>query len=116
VQLVMHIISHVYVQCQTCTMVSTASESFPVTSRMASDLGKDAACCSKGDSWDGEPSGRIVKIGDLDTYFATPPQPTTRAVLLVSGIAGLSTRLAIKSIAAALTLSSMWLQLHVHVA
>ena len=52
---------------------------------MALDLGKDAACCSKGDSWEGDPTGSTVKIGDLNTYLAKPPQPTSRAVLLVSG-------------------------------
>ena len=95
VQLCMHIISHVYVLVKPAQWSQIASEPFPVSSKMAPDLGKDAACCSKGDSWDGEPSGRIVKIGDLDTYLSTPPQPSTRAVLLVSGIAGLPTRRAI---------------------
>ena len=92
-----------------------ASESFPVTSRMASDLGKDAACCSKGDSWDGEPSGRIVKIGDLDTYLATPvtPQPSSRAVLLVSGVLS---GLACHYNCCCSDKASMWLQLHTHVA
>lgn len=55
---------------------------------MAPDFGKDAACCRKGDSWDGEPSGKETKIGGLDAYVAEPPQPTKKAVLLIPDIHG----------------------------
>lgn len=53
---------------------------------MAADFGKDAACCRKGDSWDGEPSGKETKIGGLDAYVVEPPQPTKKAVLLIPGV------------------------------
>ena len=60
-------------------------EAPPDTSSCTSAQSRMSACCISGTPFSGTPAGKVETIAGLKCYVARPAQPTTKALILMTG-------------------------------